>query len=164
MRKNIGISKIKLGDVMKILIIGSVGSGKSTYARKLSNELNIESYEIDSIVHNDERNIKRTIQEQNLIINDINKNNSWIIEGTLRKNLYYLLDKADKILFLDIPYNIRKRRILMRFIKQKIKLEKCNYKPTLQMLKMMFKWNKNFEEDKKKFIELLNKYEEKMKM
>ena len=39
---------------MKILIIGSVGSGKSTYAKKLSNELNIETYEIDSIVHDDE--------------------------------------------------------------------------------------------------------------
>lgn len=149
---------------MKILIIGSVGSGKSTYAKKLSKELDIKSYEIDSIVHNDQINTKRSIQEQDDIINNINKNNSWIIEGTLRKNLHYLLDMADKIIFLDIPYNIRKRRIFIRFIKQKIKVEKCNYKPTLQMLKMMFKWNKKFEEDKEKFIRLLDNYREKLEI
>ena len=149
---------------MKVLVIGSVGSGKSTYAKKLSHELNIKSYEIDSIVHDDEKNIKRTIQQQNDIINNINKNSSWIIEGALRKNLYYLLDIADKIIFLDISYNIRKRRILIRFIKQKIGIEKCNYKPTLQMLKMMFMWNKKFEENKKEFIDLLNNYKEKLEI
>ena len=36
---------------MKILILGIVGSGKTTIARKLSNRLNIKHYEIDSIVH-----------------------------------------------------------------------------------------------------------------
>lgn len=149
---------------MKILIIGSVESGKSTYAKKLSNELNIETYEIDSIVHDDENNIKRTIEEQKEIINSINKNKSWIIEGTLRKNLYYLLDMTDKIIFLDIPYNVRKRRILLRFIKQKVKKEKCNYKPTIKMLKKMFIWNKDFEENREEFIKLLDNYEGKLEI
>ena len=35
---------------MKILIVGTVGTGKTTLARKLSKEYNIKYYEIDSIV------------------------------------------------------------------------------------------------------------------
>lgn len=133
---------------MKILIIGSVASGKTTFAKKLSKELNIDYYEIDSIVHDDENNKKRTPNEQRKIIDKINKFDNWIIEGTLRKNLFYLLDYADKIIYLDIPINIRKKRIITRFIKQKLKLEKSNYKPTIKMLKDMFKWTYEFEKEK----------------
>lgn len=43
---------------MKILIVGIVASGKTTLARRLSKLLNIKHYEIDSVVHDDERNIK----------------------------------------------------------------------------------------------------------
>ena len=86
---------------MKILIVGSVGSGKSTYSKKLSKELNIPRYEIDSIVHDDINKIKRTDAEQMKIIDKINNNMDWIIEGILRKHLYYLLDMADKIIFME---------------------------------------------------------------
>lgn len=72
---------------MKILIIGTVGTGKTTLARKLSEKYNIKYYEIDSIVHDDINKKKRTDKQQKEIIRDINKENDWIIEGVLRKNL-----------------------------------------------------------------------------
>ena len=76
---------------MKILIVGIVASGKSTLARRLSSLYNIDCYEIDSIVHDDMNNRKRSNSEQQEIIREIDKNDSWIIEGTLRKNLDNLL-------------------------------------------------------------------------
>lgn len=73
---------------MKILIVGTVGTGKTTLAKKLSKQYKIEYYEIDLIVHDDENNgRKRTIDEQSDIIKKINKNEDWIIEGVLRKKL-----------------------------------------------------------------------------
>ena len=126
---------------MKILIIGPVGAGKTTLAKTLSNKYNIKHYEIDSIVHDDnEGGRKRTEEEQNRIIKQIDKQNDWIIEGTLRKNLYYLLEISEKIIYLDIPKRTRNIRILTRFIKQKLKIEKVNYNSTLEMLKLMYKW------------------------
>ena len=136
---------------MKILIVGSVASGKTTFAKNLSNKLSIKYYEIDSIVHDDLKNKKRSNEEQVKIINDINENDDWIIEGTLRKNLYFLLDLADKIIYLNIPLNFRKRRILSRYIKQKIGIEKSNYKPNIKILKSMYKWTKEFELEKEVF-------------
>ena len=149
---------------MKILIIGSVASGKSTYSKKLSKKLGIKRYEIDSIVHDDFKNIKRTEKEQKRIIDKINKNNEWIMEGVLRKNLYYLLDYADKIILIDTNYYVRKYRIIKRYISQKLKIEKSNYKPSINMVRNMFKWNKQFEMNKKQLLNKLKKYEDKLEI
>lgn len=150
---------------MKILIVGTVGTGKTTLAKKLSKQYKIEYYEIDLIVHDDENNgRKRTIDEQSDIIKKINKNEDWIIEGVLRKNLEYLLKLADKIIYLNIPKYKRNIRILTRFIKQNLKIEKANYKPDFKMLKNMYKWSKEDEERKEKFKKMLNKYEDKLEV
>ena len=142
---------------MKILIIGIVASGKTTLAKKLSKEYNIKHYEIDLIVHDDKDNYKRTNEEQQNLIKRINENDNWIIEGTLRKNLFNLLQLADIIIYLDIPLIVRKRRILTRFIKQKLRIEKSNYKPDLKMLKNMYKWTKDFEKNKREFENTISK-------
>lgn len=150
---------------MKILILGTVGTGKTTLAKKLSKDYNIKYYEIDSIVHDDRQNgRKREEEEQNVIIKNINKNENWIIEGVLRKNLQYLLELADKIIYLDVPKYKRNIRILKRYIKQKLKLEKSNYKPDIKMLKMMFKWSNDFEKNKNKLENLLLKYKNKLEI
>lgn len=150
---------------MKILIVGTVGTGKTTLAKKLSKQYKIEYYEIDLIVHDDENSgKKRAIDEQNDIIKKINKNEDWIIEGVLRKNLEYLLKLADKIIYLNIPKYKRNIRILTRFIKQNLKIEKANYKPDLKMLKNMYKWSKEDEERKEEFEKMLNKYEDKLEV
>lgn len=149
---------------MKILIVGTVGTGKTTLARKLSKEYNIKYYEIDSIVHDDVNKKKRTPQQQNEIISNINKEDGWIIEGVLRENLEYLLEIAEKIIYLDIPKNIRNKRILTRYIKQKIGIEKSNYKPSLKMLKMMYKWSNEFEKNREGFEKKLNKYVDKLEV
>lgn len=147
---------------MKILIIGSVGSGKTTFSKKLCEIYCSNFFEIDLIVHDDKNGIKRSIYDQNLIISEINKNKDWIIEGTLRKNLYFLLDIAEKIIFIDISIMSINFRILKRFIKQILKIEKCNYKPTFKMLKSMYKWSFDFYKNKKNFNNYLNKYKNKL--
>ena len=146
------------------MIVGTVGTGKTTLARKLSKEYNIKYYEIDSIVHDDINKKKRTPQQQNEIISNINKEDGWIIEGVLRENLEYLLETAEKIIYLDIPKNIRNKRILTRYIKQKIGIEKSNYKPNIEMLKMMFKWSNEFEKNRDEFENKLNKYVDKLEV
>lgn len=147
---------------MKILIIGIVASGKTTLAKRLSSKLNITHYEIDNIVHDDSNNRKRTPEEQKQIIDDIDKQTDWIIEGTLRKNLEYLLEMADKIIYLDIPLQTRKVRILTRFIKQKLGIEKSNYKPTIKMLKQMYKWTDDYEKEREEREACINKYTDKL--
>ena len=149
---------------MKILIFGIVASGKTTLAKKLSKELNIPYYEGDCIAWGfpGEERYKRTDEEQAEMIDKINENPDWIVEGTYRESQRAFYDYADKIIFLDTPLYVRKYRIVKRFLKQKLGIEKCHYKPDLNMLKAMFKWTKEFEEERSKHEERLLKYREKL--
>lgn len=148
---------------MKLLIIGIVASGKTTLAKRLSLEKGIKYFEIDSIIHDDINNVKRTHGEQEDIIRSIDRNNeSWIIEGTLRSHMDYLLEMADKIILIEIPLAVRKKRIILRYIKQKFKIEKSNYKPSLKMLKLMFKWTNDYEKNKESMNERIYKHKNKL--
>lgn len=149
---------------MKILIRGSVASGKTTLARRLSEEMNIPFYEGDSIAwgFSGEQRYKRTKEEQRKIIEEIDEKGKWIIEGTDRQSQRMLYDMADKIIFLDTPLWIRNYRIVVRFIRQCLRFEKCNYKPTFNMLKHMFIWTREFEENRKEQEDRLREYADKL--
>lgn len=148
----------------KIFIIGIVASGKTTLARQLSQELNIPWYELDTIVHKQtaEGSVKVTSDEQRQVIMDIDQQGRWIFEGTDRKSYQYLYGMADRIIFLDPPLRKRKVRIISRFIKQKLGVEKCHYKPTLAMLREMFEWTYSFEKNRHQFEAKLQLYGEKV--
>ena len=148
----------------KIYILGSVASGKTTFAKKISAQTNIKHHELDSIVFDDRResNKKRSIEEQEEIIKKIDQEDSWIIEGTYRKSCHLVLDLADCIIMLDPPIILRKTRILIRFIKQKLHIEKCNYQVDYSMLKAMYKWTKDFEKKREDLIKMLKNYDEKL--
>ncbi len=153
--------------MQKIYITGSVGSGKSTLARELSLKLNIPHYELDHVVHerisNDKRgNRKRDETKRDKMFVDIIYSDKWIIEDGLRDYFRKGLVNADTIILLDIPINIRKYRIIIRWIKQNLRIEHCTYKPTFTMLRWLLNENQKFENNKKTFLESLKKYSNKL--
>ena len=76
--------------------------------------------------------------------------------------MYNLLKMADLVIYLDTPLSVRKRRIFFRFIKQKLKIEECDYKPSIKILKKMYKETNEAEKDKSKLRDELLKYDQKV--
>ncbi|MBP3964063.1 hypothetical protein [Paenibacillus lignilyticus] len=148
----------------KIFIVGIVASGKTTLAKRLSRTMNLPWYELDSIVHpaTPEGRAKRTPAEQLEVIMDIDRDGTWIFEGTDRESYQCLYEMADIILFVDTPLWKRRIRIVVRFLKQNLGIESCNYKPDLKMLKMMYKWTQDFERNRSRFEAKLQKYQDKL--
>lgn len=146
----------------KILIIGCVGCGKSTYAKRLSKKLCIPVYGIDEIVHDDVLGIRRSLDEQKKIIEEVDSNNEWIIEGSLREELYFLLDMADLIIFIDIDRKTVEHRIITRYIKQQLGIEKVNYKVDLDFLDKMLGYVNKYYETREDILKMLNKYKNKL--
>ncbi len=144
----------------KVLITGIVASGKTTLAKRLSETLKIPWYELDLIVHHrtETDRYKRTADEQIEVIKDIDSHGEWIFEGTDRSSYRCLFEMADTILFLDTPLWKRRIRILTRFLKQNLGIEKCNYTPDIKMLKMMYKWTRDFEDNRSDFEARLQPY------
>jgi adenylate kinase family enzyme len=128
----------------KIYIIGPVGSGKTTLARKLSKEYNIASYELDKIVWDDDNgNIKRSDEEIKILFNEIITKESWIIEDVGRKKFIDGIKNADIVYYIKLSKSAIYKRCITRWIKQKLGKEKYNYKPTIKSLFEMLKWAKN---------------------
>jgi adenylate kinase family enzyme len=103
---------------MRIYITGSAGSGKSTYANKLSKEFNVPVYRTDDLYNSKEKRMF-TIQE---IKGTINTDSDWIIEGA-----YYIPEYvrvADKVIYtkvgtLKTVYRILKRWFVDRDVRNK---------------------------------------------
>ncbi|KHE71766.1 DNA topology modulation protein FlaR [Halobacillus sp. BBL2006] len=151
--------------ITKIHIIGSVGSGKTTLAKSLSSQLGLPYYELDNVAWRREPSgdIRRTEKERNDYLKQIIDNEAWIVEGVHHTWVNQSLEESDTILFLNPSYLKRLKRINMRFIRQKLGMEKANYRPDLLMLKKMYKWNAAFEKTGRIEIDaLLSLYKEKV--
>ncbi|RFB14754.1 DNA topology modulation protein FlaR [Bacillus sp. HNG] len=150
----------------RIHIIGSVGSGKTTFAKLLSSKLKIPFYELDNVVWIRDKagDIRRTEQEREEYLNTIIQSDSWIIEGVHNEEwVSSSFHHADLIIFLDPSYSTRTYRIIKRFLKQKLRLEDSNYKPTWKIFLKMFKWNRHFEKvGKPHFFKKYGVYEDKL--
>ena len=125
----------------KIYIIGAVGTGKTTLARKMSKQCNIPMYELDKVVWDDDNgNVKRSDEDVQKLFEEILNKESWIIEDVGRKKFIEGIKRADIVYYIDLPAIVVYTRCLKRWIKQKIGKETYNYKPTLKGLMQMIKW------------------------
>lgn len=145
---------------MKIYIIGQVGSGKTTLAKKLAQKYNIKYYELDKVIWDDENgNIKRSKDEQLKLFNEIINQDSWIIEDVGREMFKDSYEKCDKIYYLKHSKITLYQRIIKRWIKQLLKIEKSNYKPTIISLIEMISWLAQGLKKEEEKINTLKKYE-----
>lgn len=150
---------------MKIHIIGGSGSGKTYLARKLSNELGIPHYDLDDIQWDnnaDHYGVKRNAEERSALLERLLENESWIIEGVYYAWCEKCFEDADEIYLLSVPRYKYRYRIIKRFIKRKLGLEKGK-KESLKSLKALLEWADKYQ--KANMIEirkLLEKYPEKV--
>ena len=143
---------------MKIYIIGPVGSGKTTLSKKISQKYKIKYYELDKVIWNDDLGVKRSQNVINNMFNDIISTESWIIEDVGRDIFKSAYEKADIIYYIKLNEARLYSRIIKRWIKQKLRLESYNYKPTFKNLLEMFKWAKHGIKKQNAQINELEKY------
>ncbi len=91
--------------MLKAIIIGSPGAGKSTFARKLRDITNLPLYYLDMLWHKpDGTNISR--EEFDLQLGEILKEHRWIIDGNYRRTLETRLKECDAVFLLDFPLEV----------------------------------------------------------
>ncbi|MBM7688701.1 hypothetical protein BCR24_08795 [Enterococcus ureilyticus] len=133
----------------KIMIVGPVGSGKTTFAKQLSAKIAVPYYELDNLIWNRHPSGDKPYSEEESSkkLQVILTNDRWIIEGTTTKDwIKAAIDSADTIFLLLPPYSTRVYRIVSRYIKQITKQEKAHYQPSPHLLIKMFIWNHHFEQ------------------
>ncbi|MCI9075923.1 MAG: adenylate kinase [Dorea sp.] len=88
--------------MLKVIVIGCPGAGKSTFARKLSNKTGIPLHYLDMLWHKPNRtNISREAFDTQL--SKIIQTDTWIIDGNYQRTLEARLKECDTVFLLDLP-------------------------------------------------------------
>lgn len=148
---------------MKIRIIGGSGTGKTYLAGKLSEKYGIERYDLDDVFWDNSGTygIKRPEQKRTEMLDGILEKENWIIEGVYYAWCGRCFEEADRIYLLNVPRRVYRRRIILRFIKRKLGMEKGK-KETLKSLKDLLKWADKYQrEDMPQIEAMLEQYSEK---
>ena len=133
---------------MKIHIIGVSGSGKTYLARLLSQKYNIPHYDLDDVFWDNSSNgynKKNPHEKREALLKDILRNDDWIIEGVYYSWVAEAFSKADSIILLDLPKSVYKFRIILRFFRKKLGVERQGKKETVKALLSLLKWTDKFQ-------------------
>ena len=95
----------KLPGFQKIMIIGSPGAGKSTFARKLRDILGLPLYYLDQLWHKPDRT---TVSREafDAALTDILQKDRWIIDGNYLRTQELRLRTCDAVFLLDYPVEV----------------------------------------------------------
>jgi adenylate kinase family enzyme len=128
----------------KILIFGSVASGKSTLASKLSKKLNIPFYTMGFMVYKSYPKIRFSEKERDSKLKAMLKNKKWILKGVYWKPwILPALKKADFVIILDLPKRTLYYRNVSRAIKETFKGKLMEAKTLKHKLKIAKQYKKD---------------------
>lgn len=147
-----------------INIIGTTGSGKSTFAQKIAKERQIHYIELDDLLWlddwkespNDALFLKLKIAMENAAT-------GWIIDGLYTRTIPMIMEKVDTVIWLDYPFHINlyrlSKRTFGRVISRKKLWENSNNRESLKLMlskESIFIWLiKSYPKNRKKYFDLM---------
>ena len=89
----------------KVIVIGCPGSGKTTFAKKLSRRVDLPLYYLDAIWHKPDKNhISREEFDAHLAV--ILALDSWIIDGNYSRTIESRILACDTVFLFDLPVEV----------------------------------------------------------
>lgn len=151
----------------KIHVVGGPGSGKSYCAKKISELIGIQYFDLDPIFwdyssgyHSIQKSPEMSFQQ----LKEILDSDSWIIEGIYHQRVKKSFQNADIIILLNSNTIIRALRLIKRFVLIVLKKEKNDY--NIKFKNLIGQLILNYEYKKfilKKTIEVLKPFKGKVK-
>ncbi|RPE47950.1 adenylate kinase family enzyme [Acinetobacter sp. BIGb0102] len=147
-----------------INIIGTTGSGKSTFARKLAAKRKLQNIELDNLLWLDDwQESSNDALFLKLKIAMENAETGWVIDGLYTRTIPMIMEKVDTVIWLDYPFHINlyrlTKRTLGRVISRKKLWENSNNRESLKLMlskESIFIWLiKSYPKNRKKYSDLM---------
>jgi adenylate kinase family enzyme len=100
----------------RVLVIGSGGSGKSTFSTRLGELLNLEVHHLDKLFWHPGW-VETPRDEWLKIVTELTDRDSWILDGNFSGTLDVRMQKADTVIFLDMSRWLCLGRIITRVMR-----------------------------------------------
>jgi adenylate kinase family enzyme len=150
----------------RIHILGGPGSGKSTLADRIAALQGIPRTDLDDLFWDNTSaayNTRRDPARRDQMLLQVLQQQRWIVEGVYHTWVTPSFERAETIIILAPPGWVRHWRIVRRFLRRNLRLEKCHKRETLKSLWGLLKWNHAFEGDNlKRARESLESYGQKV--
>jgi adenylate kinase family enzyme len=142
----------------KVLVIGSGGAGKSTFARRLGELLELEVIHLDSLYWSAGR-VEMPKAEWQRAVEELLSRQAWIIDGNYSATLQMRLEACDTVIFLDMSrlichWRLLKRVVLYRNERRPDMAEGCPEKLDWKFIRWVWEYPAR---TRPKIIELLEK-------
>jgi adenylate kinase family enzyme len=132
--------------VKKILVIGSGGAGKSTFARRLGERLGLEVIHLDA--HHWRPNWVGTPNDEwRGVVEGLLRRDAWVMDGNYSGTLDVRLAACDTVIFLDLPravclWRVLKRVVMYRNRKRPDMAEGCHEQFDLEFIRWVWGYRK----------------------
>ena len=101
----------------RVVVVGTTGAGKSTFAGKLAEIINGEHYELDRLFWMPDWE-KRPKEEYSATLSEMVKAESWVADGNSSPYRKMLWGHADTVIWLDYPFFLNFFRLLGRTMRR----------------------------------------------
>jgi adenylate kinase family enzyme len=108
---------------LKIVVIGTSCSGKTTLAQNLSKELNITHIELDSLYWKPKWESTPIDEFKASVMDSLQSNDQWVVDGNYSKVRDIIWKEATTIIWLNYPFYLVFFRALKRTISRAITKE-----------------------------------------
>jgi adenylate kinase family enzyme len=114
------------GPRRRILVLGTIGSGKTTCARRISERLGIPCLELDSFYwEEDWINAPDSVFRERVL--DALKENAWVVDGMYPQVEDIILNRADTVVWLDYTFCVIMSRLIRRTFRRIITQEELSH-------------------------------------
>ena len=103
-----------------MLVIGASGSGKSTAARLLSDRLGVPHVELDGLFHLEQWRENPRFAED---VDASTAGAAWVCDGNYTVVRDLLWDRAQTLVWLDLPRTLTFRRVAVRTLRRIVRRE-----------------------------------------
>jgi adenylate kinase family enzyme len=131
----------------RIHVVGGPGSGKSVTAALVAESLGLPSMDLDLLFWDQAAGrygVKASPEARDAALERILAQPAWITEGVYHSWVRSCFKEADVIIVMNAPVWLRHWRILARFVKRRVGLERSKQESVSDLLGLL-RWNHSYD-------------------